>query len=88
MPYYSKNTITKGIDVIVVFKARAIKTHIYKVKCGTTEYLIDKLGFNYDKKIGDTRYHIFGVQSGNTFLILSFNTQALSWQLLEINFFS
>lgn len=75
-----------GIDVIVIFKARAIKSYIYKVKNGPTEYLVDKIGFNYDKKIGDTRYHIFGVQSGDTFLKLSFNTKTLSWQLLEIAF--
>ena len=75
-----------GIDVIVIFKSQASRFSIYKIKQGSTEYLVDKVGFNYDKKVGDTRFHIFGVQSKGTFLKLIFNTKNLTWRLLEISF--
>lgn len=81
-----QNIITKGLDVIVVYKANATQSRIYKVKHNNIEYLVDKIGFTYDKKVGEINYHIFGVQSGETFLKLIFNTKTLTWKLLEIDF--
>ena len=48
-------------------------------------YMITKVGLHHTFRDGRTLYHVFSVTDGNTYFKLQFNTDTLSWRLLEID---
>ncbi|MBP7859994.1 hypothetical protein KA001_03490 [Patescibacteria group bacterium] len=69
------------LDAIIILKFG--NPIIYKVKYGTTDYLIEKTGLHYSTQKGDTLYHIFGVVSCNTYFKIQLNTKTLNCYLVE-----
>lgn len=48
-------------------------------------YRINKVGLHHMIREGRTLLHVFSVTDGTTFFKLVFNTEYLTWQLLEID---
>lgn len=48
-------------------------------------HMITKVGLHHTVREGRVLYHLFNVTDGNTFFKLRFDTEALSWRLLEVD---
>lgn len=48
-------------------------------------YVITKVGLHHITREGRTMLHIFSVTDGTTSFKLEFNSETLSWKLLEID---
>lgn len=48
-------------------------------------YTITKIGLHHAVRLGRTLYHLYSATDGVTFFHLRFDTEALSWKLLEIS---
>ena len=48
-------------------------------------YIIKKIGYHHQLKIGGTLHHVFTVTDGNTDFRLDFDSEMLSWTLEEVS---
>lgn len=77
------NTIGDKIDVIIVFNSKNKKPYPYKFRWQNRDYLIKKLNYHYKKKENGETTHLFYVNDGKGDFCLKFNTETLSWILIN-----
>ncbi len=49
-------------------------------------YTITKVGLHHTIREGRTLYHMFSVTDGTTFFHLRFDTDTLTWKLIEVDY--
>lgn len=79
--------IDESVSVNLLFnhlKRSAAPTSLY---WRGRRYTITKVGLHHFFREGRVLFHIFSVSDGTTFFRLRFNTDTLTWKLLEIEGF-
>jgi len=78
MPY---NEINEPIEVIAKFTQN--KTIPVKFLWHDREIIIQKINLDYSKFIGRAKVYYFAVSDSTNYFKLQFNTETLTWTLLE-----
>ncbi len=77
-------SINESISVDLLSNHLKGKAWPWLVHWRGNRYMITKVGFHHTVRDGRTLYHVFSVTDGNSFFKLQFNTDTLSWKLIEI----
>lgn len=73
--------INEPIEVITIFKQN--KLIPFKFLWQGKEFLIKKINLTYSRWIGRNKFYFFAVSDNTNYFKLQFDTENLSWTLLE-----
>lgn len=77
-------TINEKVDVIAVFKKGYEDVRPFRIRWGTKDFEITKIGYHHKYKQGRNTIHVFSCTDGSNFFQLGFDAAQLSWVLERV----
>jgi hypothetical protein len=77
--------VHERVNVLAVFDQEIENIIIHKVRWNGRVYHISKMGYQYKRRIGRTMVHVFHVNNDSVHFKLHFDTEFLTWYLLEVS---
>lgn len=79
-------TIDESVSVDLLSNHVNKKAYPWIIHWRNNRYMVTKIGLHHTVREGRTLMHVFSVTDGNTFFKLKFDTETLSWKLLEVDY--
>jgi hypothetical protein len=78
--------IDEAVSVDLLFNHIRKYAYPWVIHWRGARHMITKVGLHHKVRDGRLLYHLFNVTDGNTFFKLRFDTETLSWKLLEVDY--
>ncbi len=78
-------TIDESVSVDLLSNHQRGRAYPWVIHWRGNRYMMTKIGLHHTLREGRILFHLFSVTDGNTYFKLQFNTETLSWRLLEID---
>ncbi|KKU81172.1 hypothetical protein A2875_00285 [Candidatus Gottesmanbacteria bacterium RIFCSPHIGHO2_01_FULL_46_14] len=79
-------TINESVSVNFLFNHLKGTAYPWVIFWRGRRYTITKVGLHHTVRDGRVLFHLYSVTDGTTFFHLRFDTENLSWKLLEISY--
>lgn len=77
--------IHERVSVVAVYQREKDKVVIHKLRWNGREYKITQLGYHHKVRAGRNIFHIFHVNNDAISFKLQFDTENLTWHVLEVS---
>lgn len=77
-------SLDEGVSVIVRHNHKSLKTEPVKIRWGSRDYVVTKIGYHHTFHTGRVLYHVYSVIAGALFFRLELNTENLHWRVKEV----